>query len=246
MSKHAVLTALLAAALALASGCRPQAAEKPAVAPLVFNVKDYGATGIKDDLAQEAIQKAIDACAASGGGTVLVPPGDYTSGTIHLRSHVRLYLEGGATLYALHDKSHFDKDALLYGEDLVGVTIEGRGVFNGEGAYDRRLKGDHEDDFIRPNQLEMEALGLPLMRSFPKPDQYGKLVLLVRCTGRPHRRPLVPRFPVLDHAPRPVRAGGHRRGLYPDEPPGRRLGRRHRPRRLQGRPDLQLHHRDGR
>ena len=169
-----------AAALTLA-GCR--AADTPTVIPAaVFNVRDHGATGIKDDLAQEAIQKAVDACAAAGGGMVLIPPGEYTTGTIHLRSHVRLHVEAGATVYSLHDKSHFDKDALLYGEDLIGVTIEGRGVFNGEGAYDRRLKGDHEDDFIRPNQLEMEALGLPLMRSFPKPDQTGKMVLLVRCT----------------------------------------------------------------
>ena len=172
----------LGAAVALTlAGCR--APDTPAVTPAaVFNVKDHGATGIKDDLAQEAIQKAVDACAAAGGGTVLVPPGEYTTGTIHLRSHVRLRVEAGATVYSLHDKSHFDKDALIYGEDLVNVAIEGRGVFDGEGAYDRRLKGDHEDDFIRPNQLEMEALGLPLMRSFPKPDQTGKMVLLIRCT----------------------------------------------------------------
>jgi hypothetical protein len=168
--------AMIAAALA----CKPAPVEE-AAPTLVFNVRDYGATGVKAGLDQAAIQKAVDACAAAGGGTVLFPPGDYTSGTIHLRSHVRLYLEGGATVYAIHDKSRFDKDALLYGEDLTNVTVEGRGTFNGEGAYDRRLKGDHEDDFIRPNQLEMEKLGLPLMRSFPKPDQYGKLVLLLRC-----------------------------------------------------------------
>jgi hypothetical protein len=168
--------AMIAAALA----CKPAPVEK-AAPTLVFNVRDYGATGVKAGLDQAAIQKAVDACAAAGGGTVLFPPGDYTSGTIHLRSHVRLYLEGGATVYAIHDKSRFDKDALLYGEDLTNVTVEGRGTFNGEGAYDRRLKGDHEDDFIRPNQIEMEKLGLPLMRSFPKPDQYGKLVLLLRC-----------------------------------------------------------------
>jgi Glycosyl hydrolases family 28 len=182
MPKRTFLAITLGGLVVLAPfGCRPPAS-RAGGSRAVFNIKDYGATGIKDDLAQEVIQMAVDACAAAGGGTVLFPPGDYTSGTIHLRSHVRLYLEGGATVYSLHDKSRFDKDALLYGEDLVGVTIEGRGVFNGEGAYDRRLKGDHEDDFIRPNQLEMEALGLPLMRSFPKPDQTGKMVLLVRCT----------------------------------------------------------------
>ena len=34
----------------------------------VFNVKDFGATGVKADDARSAIQKAIDACAAAGGG----------------------------------------------------------------------------------------------------------------------------------------------------------------------------------
>jgi len=181
MSKHTAFLVGFIGALALSSGCKQPAADEAPPVPLVFNVKDHGATGIKDDLAQEAIQKAVDACAAAGGGIVYIPPGQYTSGTIHLRSHVRLFVESGATVYSLHDKSHFDKDALLYGEDLTGVTIEGRGVFDGGGAYDRRLKGDHEDDFIRPNQVEMETLGLPLMRSFPKPDRTGKMVLLVRC-----------------------------------------------------------------
>ena len=55
----------------------------------VFNVKDFGATGKKADDARAPIQKAIEACAASGGGTVEVPPGEYTSGTLHLRSKVR-------------------------------------------------------------------------------------------------------------------------------------------------------------
>ena len=41
--------------------------------------------------------------------------------------------------------------------------------------------GDFHDDFIYPNQVEMEKLGLPLVRSFPKTDQFGKLVLLLRC-----------------------------------------------------------------
>jgi polygalacturonase len=181
MSKATVISVSVIAAVILAPGCKPATVQNP-VPGLVFNVKDFGATGLKDDLAQEAIQKAVDACAAAGGGTVFLPPGQYTSGTIHLRSHVRLFVEAGATVYAIHDKSRFDQDALLYGEDLVDVTIEGRGVFDGEGAYDRRLKGDHHDDFIYPNQVEMEKLGLPLMRAFPKPDQTGKLVLLVRCT----------------------------------------------------------------
>ena len=147
----------------------------------VFDVRAYGATGNKADNARAAIQKAVDACAAAGGGLVYLPPGEYSSGTIHLRSHVRFFIEAGATLCSIKDKNAFDKDALFYGEDLVNITLEGRGTVNGEGTYERRPKGDHHDDFIYPNQVEMEKLGLPLTRSFPRTDQFGKLVLLLRC-----------------------------------------------------------------
>jgi hypothetical protein len=146
----------------------------------LFNVRDYGGTGGKTDSAQRAIQKAIDACAAAGGGMVYFPPGEYTSGTLHLRSHVRLYLEGGATLYSIKDKSAFDKDALIFGEDLENITIEGRGTIDGQAQYEWR-PDDIEDDFIRPNKELMLGFGQSIERSFPKANQYGKLILLLRC-----------------------------------------------------------------
>jgi len=89
-----------------------------APAQRVFNVRDYGATGRKSDDARRAIQKAIDACGKVGGGRVYLPPGEYTSGQLHLRSGVRLYVESGATLYASLDGHQYDdakKAALLYG-----------------------------------------------------------------------------------------------------------------------------------
>src|SRR5580698_5094890 len=69
----------------------------------IYNVKDYGASGKKEQNAQSAIQKTIDACAASGGGIVYLPPGDYTSGCIHLKSNIRFNIEAGATLYSIKD-----------------------------------------------------------------------------------------------------------------------------------------------
>ena len=156
----------------------PEPAHPPQAS--AFNIVDYGATGRKSDNVTSAIQKAIDACAMAGGGMVYFPPGEHTSGTIHLKSHVRLRLEAGATLYSIKDKSAFDKDALIFGEDLEQISIEGRGTVDGEGAYEWRLN-DIQDDFIRPNQEQMEALGRPLLRSFPKKDQFGKLILLLRC-----------------------------------------------------------------
>jgi hypothetical protein len=93
---------------------------------------------------------------------------------------VRVFVDAGATVYSIKDKNEFDKDALFYGEDLVNITLEGRGTVHGQGAYEWRLN-DMEDDFIRPNQVLMEKLGKPLLRSFPRQDQHGKLVLLLRC-----------------------------------------------------------------
>jgi polygalacturonase len=79
-----------------------------------FNVKDYGATGRRSDDAKPSIQKAINACAAAGGGTLYLPPGEYTSGGLKLLSHVRLYLEAGATLFAADDPGAYDLSQLLW------------------------------------------------------------------------------------------------------------------------------------
>src|SRR6202789_2667389 len=98
-----------------------------ALAQPVFNIKDYGATGRKTDNARPALQQAIDACGRAGGGTVYVGPGEYTSGQLHLRSGVRLYLDAGATLFASLDGSQFEqsmKSALIYGEDLHDIALE--------------------------------------------------------------------------------------------------------------------------
>lgn len=149
-----------------------------------FNVRDYGATGQKEQLATQAIQKTIDECGKAGGGEVLLPAGDYTSGTLHLRSHVRLHLDSGATLYGSKLESEFSTDALLLGEDVDNITIDGRGVINGQSEYDWRMNVI-DDAYIRDNQKAAEAAGVPLMRSFPKEMDHRKIyphmIKLIRC-----------------------------------------------------------------
>ena len=151
----------------------------------VFNVRDYGATGNKGDDARKAIQNAIDACAKAGGGEVYLPPGEYTSGTLHLRSRVRFYLEAGATLFAAEEDPAYDTDGLLFGEDVDNLTIEGRGTINGQAKYDWRMNVI-DDGYIRDNQKSAEAAGVPLMRSFPKGmgqrKIYPHMIKLLRCT----------------------------------------------------------------
>ena len=143
---------------------------------MVYNVKDFGATGNKSDDATLAIQKTIEA-AAIKGGTVYLPPGDYTSGTIHLRSHVSFYVEAGATLFASEDRSRFadqkvkSKEALLFGEDLEDISIEGRGTIDGQEQY---FWAADTTERNYNHKIWMEKLGKPQLRT-PTPAGFPKL-----------------------------------------------------------------------
>ena len=149
-------------------------------ATTVFNVRDYGAGGSQAESAQAAIQKAVDACAAAGGGLVYFPPGAYTTGTIHLRSHVRLLVEAGATIYSSKDPASFDKRALFYGEGVEHIALEGRGTVDGQAEYAWRAS-DYLDWNVHSNQVLAEQAGVPLTRSFPTENSVGHLVLLLHC-----------------------------------------------------------------
>lgn len=117
------------------------------------NVRDHGARGDGKASDTAAIQRAIHA--ASPGGTVLLPQGEYLSGTLHLRDHLVLRLAAGATLVASQDDADFDPHekldhetfadretadfgfALLQGRGLRDLTIVGPGHIDGN----RRSRG---------------------------------------------------------------------------------------------------------
>src|SRR5471032_3341923 len=63
-----------------------------------FNVRDFGAKGDGVAVDTPAINQAIDAAAAAGGGIVRLPSGTYLSYTVRLRSNITLRLEKGAVL----------------------------------------------------------------------------------------------------------------------------------------------------
>lgn len=119
----------------------------------VFDVRAYGATGDGHTTDSPAINRAIEAAAAAGGGVVYLPPGRYASYSIRLKSHIVLYLEAGATLlardtllgreydppepnawdrYQDFGHSHWH-NSLIWGEGLEDVTIAGPGVIDGYG-----------------------------------------------------------------------------------------------------------------
>ena len=70
-----------------------QAPASPAGSQSIFNIRNYGATGDGKTLDTPAINRAIEAAAAAGGGTVVFPAGIYLCFSIHLKSNVHLYLD---------------------------------------------------------------------------------------------------------------------------------------------------------
>jgi len=88
----------VAAAGATPSALAGQPQGVPAATPFAFNVRNFGAVGDGKTLDSPAINRAIEAAAAAGGGTVYFPAGAYASYSIRLKSHITLYLDQGATI----------------------------------------------------------------------------------------------------------------------------------------------------
>jgi polygalacturonase len=122
----------------------------------IYDVRAFGATGDGKSIDSSAINKAIEAAANAGGGTVLFPAGTYHSFSIRLKSNVALYLSQGATILAAETpatgnegydpaesnapwESYQDyghnhwHNSLIWGEDLHDVTICGPGLIYGKG-----------------------------------------------------------------------------------------------------------------
>jgi polygalacturonase len=116
-----------------------------------YNVREYGATGDGTTIDSRAINAAIEAAAADGGGTVYIPAGEYACYSIRLASHINLYLEQGAKIVAAFptEREGFDtaeenehnryqdfghshwKNSLIWGIGLEDITISGPGLIYG-------------------------------------------------------------------------------------------------------------------
>jgi len=140
-------------AAAGAQGSHGMDAEKACLA----DVRNFGATGDGKTLDSPAINKAIEASAAGGGGTVCFPAGTYHCYSIHLNSNVTLWLMQGATILAADSpeegsskgydlaesnapwESYQDfghnhwQNSLIWGEGLENVSILGPGLIWGRG-----------------------------------------------------------------------------------------------------------------
>lgn len=115
-----------------------------------FCIRQYGAAGDGQRKDRASIQKAVDACAQAGGGTVVCPPGRYLAGTIFLENNIELHLEAGATILGSPDRADYDTSRntqwdngreryrvsgahLVYARDAHHIAITGRGTIDGNG-----------------------------------------------------------------------------------------------------------------
>lgn len=146
--------------------------------PGVFSIRDYGAAGDGKTLDTMAINKAIEACAAADGGQVLFPPGRYLSGTVHLKSHVSLFIEAGAVLIGTTELDKYQQPtipsfmpeakwgkwhrALILGDGLEDISISGQGVIDGNKVFDptgeERMRGPHTFVFVNCRNVKVSDI----------------------------------------------------------------------------------------
>ncbi len=155
--RHLLRWAGAGAVLGSVPGVALAAGADGAAVAAVFDVRRFGATGDGRTIDSSAIQRAIDAAAAIGGGTVLLSAGTYASYSLRLRSHICLFLAPGATLLAApapsgtasggydapepqgaweayqdYGHNHWH-NSLIWGEGLHDVSILGPGRIWGRG-----------------------------------------------------------------------------------------------------------------
>ena len=130
--------------------------QRPVFADRVFDIRSYGAVEGGSFKNTAAIARAVDACAAAGGGHILVPAGRWLTGPIHLKSHVDLHLAKGAVvvfsdrfadylpvvLVRVGGVDLYNYSPLIYARDCTDVAVTGPGRLNGNGrawwAWQRR------------------------------------------------------------------------------------------------------------
>lgn len=156
---------------------------------MTYDITDYGAVPGTEALQTGAIQRALDACAAAGGGTVAVPPGVFRTGSLRIGSHTTLSLEKNATFlgpdsmdgYVRHPfvwELYKATTPLLYAVDAEDIRIKGEGTidFNGR-AFARWDKPCNGTDAELPEELRND----PHVEMPPRDERPNRLVFFQSC-----------------------------------------------------------------
>jgi polygalacturonase len=146
-----------------------------------FDAADFGAVGDGEAINTRPIQAAIDAAAGAGGGSVVLKPGVYMSGSLFVKSNVTLLIGRGATLKGLRDLAAYP----MVRTRVAGIEMDWpAGLVDGDGKvfwdsywalrreYDpKNLRWAADYDCRRPRLIHIydadavEVSGLNLARS---------------------------------------------------------------------------------
>lgn len=150
------------------------ALERPSFPDRVFNITDHGALPDGATKNTASIAAAIDACHAAGGGTVLIPPGLWLTGPIHLKSNVNLHAaEGARVVFSTRFEDYlpvvltrwegvevYNYSPLIYAKDADRIALTGRGVYDGQGEAWFPMRPWQKAD--REKLWNSEADGVPV------------------------------------------------------------------------------------
>jgi polygalacturonase len=135
-----------------------------------FPLPMFGAAGDGMTNCTQAFARAVDACAASGGGRVVVPEGVWLTGAIHLKSNVNLYVSRGATIRFSTDPADYlplvftrwegvelmNYSPLVYAFEQENIAVTGEGALDGQADsvhwWPWKGKEEHGWSQGRPNQ----------------------------------------------------------------------------------------------
>jgi len=134
-----------------------------------INILDAGAIPDGKTLCTEIIQKTIDEISENGGGSVIIPPGRFLTGSIILKSGVSLNVQHGATLLGSQNLDDYlsiqpkfvalrtgqATKQLIYAEDQTVISIVGKGTIDGQGAgFSWDLPND-DPGVTRPHLIQL-------------------------------------------------------------------------------------------
>jgi len=160
----------------------------------VFPVTKYGAVGDGSRDCTAAFKDVIAACAAAGGGRVLVPEGRFLTGAIHLKSGVNLHVSEGATIAFSRDPGHYlpvvfsrwegvelmNYSPFIYAHGEKNIAVTGKGTLDGQANAEywwpwktsKPESGTPSQLPARTRLIEMGARGVPVGERVFGADSY--------------------------------------------------------------------------
>ena len=190
---------ILAGGSTLLAGLASRSAQAQAVGgprPPYYNLADFGGVGDGRTPNTATFEGALKKCAEAGGGAIYVPPGEYLSGPILLRSNTVLHLAAGAVVKGspkLEDypaeprqvSGESPRAGLVTARDAENVAILGRGAIDGNSMpfhYDK-IKGgsDWDPAFTRQKEAYMSPKFGTETGPLDHGERPGNLVRFINC-----------------------------------------------------------------